>query len=110
MLIVIMNNRGYNATRIRAISNGGILVKAGRDFTSYLGSPDVDFTKIAEAYGLRGEKVRTPDELAPALQRAIRSMKGGKAVLMDIDVAREGYLSESTWYPRYSIAEDRKKA
>lgn len=110
LLLVIMNNRGYNATRIRAVSNGGILVKAGVDFTSYLGSPDVDFTKIAEAYGLRGEKVRTPDELAPALQRALRSMQDGKAVLMDIDVAREGYLSESTWYPRYSIAESRKKA
>jgi len=109
MLIVIMNNRGYNDTRNRAMMAGGTLAQAGVDFTSYLGSPDIDFTKIAEAYSIKSEKVKTPGDLAPALQRAVRNMRDGKPVLLDISVGPEGYLTESTWYQRYSIAEIRNK-
>ena len=109
MLIVIMNNRTYNESRARDMKNSTVQFQAGKDLTSYLGSPDIDFTKIAEAYSIKGERVRTPDDLAPALQRAVRSMRDGKAVLLDINVAPEGLLSESTWYQRYSIAAVRNK-
>jgi thiamine pyrophosphate-dependent acetolactate synthase large subunit-like protein len=110
MLIVVMNNHSYNDTRNRTASTGGPLFQAGVDFTSYLGSPDVDFTKIAEAYSLKGEKVKTPGELAPALQRALRSMRDGKAVVLDIEVAPEGFLSDGTWHQQYSIARSRNQA
>ena len=110
MLIVIMNNRGYHDTRSRNMSDGGMLFDAGKDFNGYLGDPNVDFTKIAEAYGLGGEKVRTPGELAPALQRSLRRMRDGKAVLLDIDVMADGpALRDNTWYQRFSIADIRKK-
>ena len=67
-------------------------------------------TKIAEAYGLKGEKVKNARDLAPALQRCLRSMRDGKAVVLDIDVAIDGApLSQGTWYQRHSIAEIRKK-
>ena len=110
MLIVIMNNRVYNDSRVRNLMEAGTLFQAGKDLTGHLGNPDVDYTKIAEAYSLRGEKVRTPGDLAPALQRAVRSMRDGKAVLLDINIAPDGQpLRESTWYQRYSIAEIRNK-
>jgi thiamine pyrophosphate-dependent acetolactate synthase large subunit-like protein len=106
MLIVIMNNHSYNETRARNSNSGGALFADGRDYNGYLGDPDVDFAKIAEAYNLRGEKVRSAGELAPALQRALNSMRDGKAVLLDIDVEADGpTFSDSTWYQRYSIAE-----
>jgi benzoylformate decarboxylase len=106
MLIVIMNNHSYNETRARNSNSGGALFADGRDYNGYLGDPDVDFAKIAEAYSLRGEKVRSAAELAPALQRALNGMRDGKAVLLDIDVEADGpTLSDSTWYQRYSIAE-----
>ena len=110
MLIVIMNNHSYNESRARNMLNGGIFYDAGKDFNGYLGDPDVDFTKIAEAYGLKGEKVKNASDLAPALQRSMRTMRDGKAVVMDIDVAIDGApLSQGNWYQRYSIAEVRKK-
>jgi benzoylformate decarboxylase len=101
ILIVVMNNHSYNETRNRNLGRSGI----DRDLTSYLGSPDVDFTKIAAAYGVAGEKVTTPDALAPALQRAVRQIDEGRPVLLDVEVGRDGILRESTWYSTYSIAE-----
>jgi thiamine pyrophosphate-dependent acetolactate synthase large subunit-like protein len=110
MLIVIMNNGVYNDSRARNMATGGLLFEAGKDLTGHLGNPDVDYTKIAEAYQLKGEKVTAPGELAPALQRALRSMRDGKAVVLDIKIKPDGApLSEGTWFQRYSIAEIRKK-
>lgn len=110
MLIVIMNNRVYNDSRNRNLSSGGLLLEAGRDFNGHLGDPDIDYTKIAEAYGLRGEKVRTAGDLPSALQRSLRSMRDGKAVVLDIDIEPDGpTLSDGTWYQRHSIAEIRKQ-
>ena len=110
MLIVIMNNHTYNESRERNMLNGGVFYEAGKDFNGYLGDPNVEFTRIAEAYGLRGEKVKSSSDLAPALQRSLRSMRDGKAVVLDIDVAVDGTpLSQGTWYQRHSIAEIRKR-
>ncbi len=110
MLIVVMNNHSYNESRARNMLNGGAFYEAGRDFNGYLGDPNVEFTRIAEAYGLKGEKVTRAADLAPALQRSLRSMRDGKAVVLDIDVAVDGApISQPTWYQRHSIAEIRRK-
>jgi thiamine pyrophosphate-dependent acetolactate synthase large subunit-like protein len=110
MLIVIMNNHSYNESRARNMLNGGFFYEAGKDMNGYLGDPNVEYTKIAEAYGLKGEKVKTASDLPAALQRCLRSMRDGKAVVLDIDIAPDGApLSQETWYQRYSIAEIRKK-
>jgi len=110
MLIVIMNNHSYNESRARNMLNGGLFYDAGRDFNGYLGDPNVEFTKIAESYGLKGEKVKNAGDLGPALQRCLRSMRDGKAVVLDIDVEVDGApLSQPTWYQRHSIADIRKK-
>jgi benzoylformate decarboxylase len=110
MLIVIMNNHSYNESRARNMLNGGTFYEAGKDFNGYLGDPDVEYTKLAEAYGLKGEKVRSAGDLAGALQRSLRSMRDGKAVVLDVDVAIDGApLSQGNWYQRYSIADIRRK-
>jgi benzoylformate decarboxylase len=110
MLIVIMNNHSYNESRARNMLNGGTFYEAGRDFNGYLGDPSVEFTRIAEAYGLKGEKVTRAADLAPALQRCLRSMRDGKAVVLDVDVAVDGApISQPTWYQRHSIADIRRK-
>jgi acetolactate synthase I/II/III large subunit len=110
LLIVIMNNHSYNESRDRNMLNGGLFYNLGKDFNGYLGNPSVEYTKIAEAYGLKGEKVKTASDLPAALQRSLKNMRDGKAVILDIDIAADGAaLSESSWYQRYSIAEIRKK-
>ena len=110
LLIVIMNNHSYNESRDRNMLNGGLFYNLGKDFNGYLGDPTVEYTKIAEAYGLKGEKVKTASDLPGALQRSLKSMRDGKAVILDVDIAADGAaLSESSWYQRYSIADIRKK-
>jgi benzoylformate decarboxylase len=110
MLIVIMNNHLYNESRDRNMLNGGPLYEAGKDFNGYLGDPNVEFTKVAEAYGLKGEKVKTASEMPGALQRSLKTMRDGKAVVLDIEIAPDGpALSQPTWYQRYSLADVRRK-
>jgi thiamine pyrophosphate-dependent acetolactate synthase large subunit-like protein len=110
MLIVIMNNRVYNESRDRNLNNSRFFLELGRDYNGYLGDPDVDYAKIAEAYSLKSEKVRSAGDLAPALQRAVRTMRDGKAVVLDIDIAPDGpRLSQERWYQRHSIAEIRRQ-
>jgi benzoylformate decarboxylase len=110
MLIVIMNNLSYNESRGRNMTPGNLFYDLGKDFNGYLGDPNVEYTKIAEAYGLRGEKVRTASELPGALQRCLRHMRDGKAVVLDVAVAQDGIaMSQGTWYQRHSVAEIRKK-
>jgi thiamine pyrophosphate-dependent acetolactate synthase large subunit-like protein len=110
MLIIVMNNLSYNESRGRNMLNGGLFYELGKDFNGYLGDPNVEYGKIAEAYGLRGEKVTTASDLPGALQRCLRHMRDGKAVVLDVAIASDtAELSQETWYQRYSIAEIRKK-
>jgi len=108
LLIIIINNHSYNETRNRNLGFGGEQYLEQKDLTSYLGSPDVDYVKIAEAYGLRGEHVANLHELKPALGRAFESMREGRAVLLDVETQRDGIASDSTYYPRYSVFEEGK--
>jgi thiamine pyrophosphate-dependent acetolactate synthase large subunit-like protein len=101
---VIYNNRSYNETRERAFAEGGRQAQTGKDMISYLGDPDVDFVKMAAAFGVPGEQVTTPDQIKPAMQRAIRATQDGKPYLIDALVGRTGRGAELTSYPKLSVA------
>ena len=105
ILIVVMNNHSYNETRNRNMSANGRQFQTGKELTSYLGDPDIDFTKIAEAFGIAGQKVFDPADLGPAIQRALKTMRDGKPFLLDLEVERDGMLSESEWHSPFSIAQ-----
>ena len=108
MLIVIMNNHSYNESRARNMLNGASSMRPARTSMA-IWETRTWSTKIAEAYGLKGEKVKNARDLAPALQRCLRSMRDGKAVVLDIDVAIDGAFEPGDRYQRHSIAEIRKK-
>ena len=45
---------------------------AGRRFVAMdLTDPVLDFARIAQAFGVRGQRVEHPDDLAPALRAAL---------------------------------------
>jgi thiamine pyrophosphate-dependent acetolactate synthase large subunit-like protein len=47
--------------------------------------PNVDFSYLAKAYGVYAEgPIENPDQLVPALQRAIKMVKSGHPALLDI--------------------------
>jgi len=50
-----------------------------------INNPDVDYKKIANGYGLYAEgPVSNPNELAPALQRALARVRAGEPALVDV--------------------------
>ncbi len=109
VITVIYNNRSYNETRERAFAEGGRQAQTGKDMLSYLGDPDVDFVKLAGAFGVPGEQVTTPDQIKPAMKRAARAALDGGPYLIDALVGRTGYGAELAWYPKLSVAEMRRR-
>ncbi|MCZ6492200.1 MAG: thiamine pyrophosphate-binding protein [Acidobacteria bacterium] len=109
VLTVIVNNKGYEATRHRIMGRRGAAGKALRDYISYLGDPEVDFTELAAAYKIGGEIVHNTDQLRPAIQRGIQTLRDGRPYLLDVRVQTIGIGAELSWYPDFSLAETREQ-
>lgn len=109
VLVVILNNQSYEATRWRVMARGSEAGKAGRDYISYLGDPDVDFTKLAAAYNIGGAVVENTDQLRPAIQKAFQVLRDGRPYVLDIRTRRSGAGAEVSWYPKFSVAEQRTR-
>lgn len=64
VVVLVYNDQGYGALR---------LFQKAQHQGRYLGSDygPTDFAKLAEAYGARGERVERPEDMAPALKRAL---------------------------------------
>jgi thiamine pyrophosphate-dependent acetolactate synthase large subunit-like protein len=106
---VIYNNRSYNETRERSFAEGGRQAQTGKDMLSYLGDPDVDFVKLAAAFGVPGEQVGSPDQIKPAMKRAAKAAQDGKPYLIEALVGRTGHGAELQSYPKLSIAAMRSR-
>ena len=76
--VIVLNNHSYNNERNRIWNGAGRQFEAARDMTCYNGSPDVDFAKAADAFGVEGETVKEPAALAGAsLAPKSRRWRGG---------------------------------
>lgn len=106
---IVCNNRSYDEPRNNILMRGGRSREENKDMICYLGSPDVEFSDLARAFRIPAERVSHPGELAPAMRRAITATREGRPYLLDVHVARTGLAADSTWYPRYSVAESRKR-
>ena len=104
VIVIVCNNRCYEATRAPNWTTGGPQVEMQKDMLNYLGDPDVDYSLLAKAYGVDGEVVEDPSDLKPAIQRAIQATKDGKPYLLDVLTERWGPGGELTWHPDTSIA------
>jgi acetolactate synthase-1/2/3 large subunit len=85
VLTVIFNNSRYGAVRRATLSmfkDGA----AGADDGQFLAdlSPSPPFEEFVRAQGGHGERVETPEALAPALARARDAVLGGKQALVNV--------------------------
>jgi thiamine pyrophosphate-dependent acetolactate synthase large subunit-like protein len=106
---IVLNNKSYNNERNRIWQGGGRQFKTGRDMTCYIGSPDVDYAKAADAFGVEGEVVKEPGEVKAAIGRAQKVIADGRPYLLDIHTQRDGIGAASTWHPAYSVADNRTR-
>lgn len=87
LLFVMHNNRGYYQ-EVMHLQRMASLHKRRVD-TAWVGNiidnPAIDFAKLAQSQGVWAEgPLSDPNQLAPALQRAIKVVKGGAPALIDV--------------------------
>jgi thiamine pyrophosphate-dependent acetolactate synthase large subunit-like protein len=105
VLNIVLNNRSYNNERNRIWTFvSGQQFKSGLDMTCYNGSPDVDFVKASEAFGVEGELVKEPGQIKAAIARGKRATAEGRPYLLEVLIQRDGVGAGSTWYPPFSVA------
>jgi thiamine pyrophosphate-dependent acetolactate synthase large subunit-like protein len=109
VMYIVFNNRSFNDTRMRVSAIAPKMREAKVDLGSYLGNPDVSFEQAAKAFDVKGATVTKPGQIADALKTGVRELKEGRPFVLDVVAERVGPLADSTWYPRYSVAEQRTK-
>ena len=91
LLSVMHNNRGYHqeVMHVQRMSNR-------RNRVAYLGkdlgpmgtrieNPNIDYAKLASSMGVYGVgPITDPNELAPALKKAVQAVKSGEPALVDV--------------------------
>ena len=88
ILTVVLDNSGWAAVKgatLRVYPDGE--AKATGSYQSQL-APDMDFSKIAEAAGAYGEKLLDPEQVAAAIERCLKEVRGGRSALLHACVTR----------------------
>jgi thiamine pyrophosphate-dependent acetolactate synthase large subunit-like protein len=102
--VVIWNNGAYQANRKFLHQYGGRAAATGRYPGCALDHPAIDHAAIARAYGVEAERVKDPAKLRAALERCFAAVAGGRAYVVDVEIARRYGGADSTWYDFFSIA------
>jgi thiamine pyrophosphate-dependent acetolactate synthase large subunit-like protein len=81
------NNRGYHA-EVMFVQRQANIRNRGVD-NAHIGTrliePNIDYAKMAQAYGMYAEgPITDPEQLGPALKRGIERVKRGEPVLLDV--------------------------
>jgi thiamine pyrophosphate-dependent acetolactate synthase large subunit-like protein len=109
VLTVVWNNHNYQTVRHAYDGYKGKMHASGHYAGMYLGSPDIDFVKLAESQGVKGERVTAGADLDAAFKRGVDATRDGKPYLVEAVISRYGGGAESTWYEKFSLAEKRKR-
>jgi acetolactate synthase-1/2/3 large subunit len=87
LLTVMHNNRAYHQERMFVAD---MAARANRDVSrsnigNQLAEPFIDYASLAKAYGVYGVgPIENPNDLGPALKRAIDVVKRGEPALVDV--------------------------
>jgi len=101
LIVVIFNNRGYQANRWALARLKGRSAETGHFIGVNLDDPDIDHVGIAGAYGLEGERVNRPEDLKAALERAVAAEKEGQAYVLDVLIDQHGGGAGSNWHEKF---------
>ncbi len=103
ILTVVWNNKNYQTVRHAYHNYKGKMAQSGQYVGMYLGDPDIDFVKLAESQGVKGEKVTRSADLEAALKRGMKVTKDGNPYVVEVEIARYGGGAESTWHGSYKL-------
>ncbi len=87
-LTIIFDNRSYAAMKDHAMYYpDGWSVRTGT-YHGVRKEPKPDYAKMAEAFDGYGETVENPEEVRPALIRALNQVKKGRLALLDVNLPK----------------------
>ncbi len=89
LLTVVNNNRAYHTEVMHLQRMANRYQRGITSVSTWVGSkiedPDIDFASLARAMGVFGEgPISNPNDLRPALERAIDVVEGGEPALVDV--------------------------
>jgi thiamine pyrophosphate-dependent acetolactate synthase large subunit-like protein len=84
--------------------------RTGHYTGAFLGDPEIDFVKLAEAQGVSGAKATNPGELESTLERGLAATREGRPYIIDARVRGIHQGADSTWHCKFSLAEKRTRA
>jgi acetolactate synthase-1/2/3 large subunit len=85
IFIIILNNGVYAS--MRSIHEKYYPKGWSASGNMYIGvdlAPVTDYAKMAEAFDAYGERVKSPNEIEPAMKRALQQMAKGRSVILDV--------------------------
>lgn len=103
--IVIFNNGEYAANRKAQNFYRGRTSETGNYIGVNLKHPDIDYSKMAESYDIKGERVEDPDRLSDAIARCCAEMARGRPYVLDVRIERFDKGMDSEYYDYFSVAE-----
>jgi acetolactate synthase-1/2/3 large subunit len=107
VLTIVWNNHNYQTVRSGAYRYNKRMTETGKYPGLYLGNPDIDFVKLAESQGVRGQRVTSAGDIAAALKKGTAETRAGNPYLIEFVVSRIGGGADSTWYQQVRPAAGR---
>jgi benzoylformate decarboxylase len=84
LTVVVFNNRAYMAVK-NQFRGSEERVRIAAEMGAEITGPDLNFARLAETFGIHGQRVEQPDAIEPALKRALE--QNGPA-LVDVVIAQ----------------------
>ena len=87
LLTIMHNNRAYHQEimQVQVMANRANRGIDRAGIGTLLSDPDIDYAKLAQAYGMHAEgPISDPQALGPAIRRAVAVVKRGEPALVDV--------------------------
>ena len=70
LIVVVFNNRAYMAVK-NQFRGSEERIRMAADMGAELVGPEINFARLAETFGIYGQRVEEPDAIEPAIKRAL---------------------------------------
>lgn len=84
LVVIVFNNRAYMAVK-NQFRGSEERIRLAADMGAEITGPEINFAKLAETFGIHGERVENPDAVEAALKRALE--QNGPA-LVDVVISQ----------------------
>jgi benzoylformate decarboxylase len=84
LLVIVFNNRAYMAVK-NQFRGSAERVRIAAEMGAEIVGPDINFARLADTFGIFGQRVESPEAIEPALRRA---MEQNGPALVDVLIAQ----------------------